>query len=78
MIFYSVSFLNAARFARGRGFGTRSFIIFVARPEYAKCSKMALSTKWRASRAIFAGHFAAFCVFWSRDENNESSSTNTG
>ena len=32
----------------------------------------------RASRAIFASHFAAFCVFGSRDENNETSSMLSG
>ena len=35
---------------------------------------MASSTKWAASRPIFAGHFSAFALFWSRDENNEISS----
>ena len=54
---------------------TRDFVIFVARPKYTKCYKMASSTKWCASRAaILAGHFAAFCIFWTRDENFEISS----
>ena len=67
MIFYCVSFLNAARFARGRDLYHFS-LKALPTESYPKimqnAAKNASSTKWGASRHIFAGLFCCILRYF--------------